>query len=492
MSSTKQHVNYEDFGAIGDGVADDLPAICKAHAYANENNFSVKAKSDASYHLGSKELTVIIATDTDWNTARFMIDDTKADDNKHSLFHACSLLDPLALEINKMSRDQKTLDISLKQSCFVMVENDDINLYIRRGLNQNEGKPQHDCFILHPDGTIEGDIDWHYDHISRVKANPIEEHQLVIQGGIFTTIANRMEQKEGYNYWARNIQVTRSNTLVEGLTHYVIGETSVGHPYNGFISAIHCANITIKDCFVTGHKIYQTIGTAGEPVSMGSYDLHANDIVNFHLINCHMNHILDRTRWGVIGSNFCKNILLEGCTLSRMDTHMGVSGNYIVRNCTLGHMGLNAIGRGLLQIEDSTLHGGHLVNFRGDYGSTWEGEILIKNCRWIPACGKETWPYMFCTVNDSTHDYGYPCFMPQVINIDGLHVEDSQTPDDYTGMYIFQDPDGQDNKLTPADRSFPYARCQSITINNLTTVSNKKLQVSPNEELNARLTINET
>lgn len=94
--------------------------------------------------------------------------------------------------------------------------------------------------------------------------------------------------------------------------------------------------ITLHDCFATGHKTYSTIGSAGKPVSMGSYDYTANNVVNFNMINCRMNHINDRTRWGVIATNFCKNILLEDCKLSRMDAHMGVSGTYVIRRCTLG------------------------------------------------------------------------------------------------------------------------------------------------------------
>ena len=58
--------------------------------------------------------------------------------------------------------------------------------------------------------------------------------------------------------------------------------------------------------------------------------------------NCRMNHIKDRTRWGIIGTNFCKNIVLEDCELSRMDTHMGVAGGYTFRRCTFGWMGLNS------------------------------------------------------------------------------------------------------------------------------------------------------
>ena len=35
MTSGDDIVTYEAFGAIGDGVNDDLPAICAAHEYAN-------------------------------------------------------------------------------------------------------------------------------------------------------------------------------------------------------------------------------------------------------------------------------------------------------------------------------------------------------------------------------------------------------------------------------------------------------------------------
>ena len=65
-----------------------------------------------------------------------------------------------------------------------------------------------------------------------------------------------------------------------------------------------------------------------------------------------MDNILDTTRWGVAATNFCKNILLENCTLSRMDTHQGVSGTYTIRGCTIGYIGLNAIGRGTLLVEN--------------------------------------------------------------------------------------------------------------------------------------------
>ncbi|MDF7808333.1 hypothetical protein P4E94_12840 [Pontiellaceae bacterium B12219] len=473
----REAVTYEAFGAVGDGVADDLPAICKAHAHANEHGLPVRSKPSATYHLGRKALTAVIATDTDWSTSRFTIDDTDVENHKKPLFEVRSRLQPVEIEIDQLQRDQKQLNARPEQDCFVMVENKSKRVYIRRGLNQNSGSPQHDCFILRKDGSVATPVDWDYSVITKVVARPIDEHTLTLRGGVFTTFANRMKQEEGYNYWSRNIIISRSNTVVENLTHYVVGETDVGHPYSGFINVRECADITLKNCFASGHKKYSTIGSAGKPVSMGSYDYSMSNVVNLHMIGCRMNHILDRTRWGVIGSNFCKNILLEDCELSRMDVHQGVSGTYTIRRCTLGHMGLNAIGRGLLTVEDSTLYGRNLVSFRSDYGSTWEGDLVIRNCRWIPAGGSTVTPYMIGASNDGMHDFGYPCFMPRRIFIENLFVEDRHVPADYKGMYFFSN---HDRKDPAADRPFPYRLTETLSVQGLETASGIAPRISPN------------
>ncbi|MDA0746110.1 MAG: hypothetical protein O2954_06285 [bacterium] len=487
MDSKDDWVNYEDFGAKGDGVADDLSAICEAHAYANANGLGVRTKADATYYIGGRKLTAVITTDTDWNTSRFTIDDTQVEDNRASVFEVRSTLEPVELEINRLARDQKQVDVRPERDCHVLVENKNKRRFIRRGLNQNKGVAQHDCFVLRRDGSVDSPIDWEYEEITRIEARPIDDVPLVLRGGIFTTFANRMEQEVGYNYWARNIVISRSNTEVDGLTHYVVGETAVGHPYSGFISVHQCADITLRNCFATGHKIYSTIGTAGKPVNMGSYDYNASNVVNFRMINCRMNHITDRTRWGVIGSNFCKNILLEDCTLSRMDTHMGVSGGYVIRGCTLGWMGLNAIGRGTLTVEDSTLYGNALVSFRRDYGSTWEGDLVIRNCRWVPACGEVCRPHMINVSNDGMHDFGYPCSMPGEVTIEEVFVDDTNHPEEYEGMYLFTDPDevrdGVEDGTLTEERPFPYEVCRKVTVRGLTTASGKKPRLSPSGKM---------
>ena len=484
---TDRPVSYEAFGAVGDGVADDLPAIVEGHAFANAHGLQVQTKPGATYHLGRRALTAIIATDTDWGTARFIIDDTEVENHRASLFAVRSLLEPVKLSIPRLTRDQRRLDARPPRDCWVRVENNRKRIYIRRGLNQNDGTPQRDCFILRRDGTIEGAIDWDYDTITRVEARPIDERPLVLKGGVFTTTANRMKQEKGYNYWSRNITISRSNTPVAGLTHHIVGETDTGHPYGGFLTVSGCAKVTLRDCFVTGHKTYTTIGSAGKPVSMGTYDLSANEVVNFAMIGVRMDNICDPTRWGVIGTNFCKNILLEKCELSRMDTHQGVSGTYTIRGCTLGHAGLNAIGRGTLTVENSTLNGPSLISLRGDYGSTWEGTIVIRNSRWIPACGKPVQPYLVNAGNDGQHDFGYPCFMPREILIDGLVIDDGKHPKDYAGPYLFTDPDGK-SPATDA-RPFPYRLTERVTLRNVSTTSGIKPRLSPDAEIAASVRV---
>lgn len=475
--ATAQAVTYEAFGAVGDGVADDLPAICKAHEHANENGLPVRSQPSATYHLGRKALIAVIQTDTDWGTSKFIIDDSNGvDDHKQPLFSVRSTLKPETLKIGRLARGQQRLDVRPSADCLVRVENRNRKIFIRRGLNQNSGIAQKEAFILRKDGSISGDIEWDYDAVTRVTAQPIDSKPLTLRGGIFTQIANRMRQEKGYNYWSRNIEIRRSNTVVDGITLKITGETDVGHPYGGFLNMQGCANITLRNCLIDGHKTYQTIGAAGKQVSMGTYGYQASDVVNFHMSRCRMNDIHDRSRWGVIATNFMKNILLEDCALSRMDVHQGVSGTFTIRRSTLGHAGFNAIGRGKLVLEDCTLHGANLIRLREDYGATWEGEVLIRNCRWIPPARNAV---MFNMGNDGTHDFGYPCFMPRVIRIEGLFVDDSKDRKNHAGILYFNDSFAGSRP----ERAFPYRLTERMEVSGLKTASGLPPRVSANPEV---------
>jgi hypothetical protein len=116
---------------------------------------------------------------------------------------------------------------------------------------------------------------------------------------------------------------------------------------------------------------------------MGSYDISVSRALNVSFVNCSQtNDINDSGYWGILGSNYCKNLVYDNCIFSRFDAHMGVA-NATIRNSTLGHQGINAIGSGTFTVENSTIYGWNLINLRSDYGSTWQGELLIRNCVFV-------------------------------------------------------------------------------------------------------------
>jgi len=473
-------VRYSDFGAQGDGKTDDIDMIAATHAFANQHELMVEADDGATYYIGGKERTAVIRTDTDFGTASFIIDDTDVQNRNASVFMASSSQQPFQLEdLNSLQRNQEKIDVSLPGTSLVTVTNDHVKHYIRFGLNQNDGSPQTDIFVVDRDGNVDmnAPIIWDFEEITDVTVLPIDEKTLTIQGGIFTTIANQAESR--YTYYSRNIAIRRSNVVVDGLEHRVIGEGEQGAPYGGFLNIRDCSYVTVQNTILTGHKTYRTIGAAGKPVSMGSYDLSVNRALNVSFINCtQTNDINDRRYWGILGSNYCKNLLYDNCILSRFDAHKGVA-NATIRNSTLGHMGINAIGSGTLTVENTIVRGRSLVNLRSDYGSTWQGEFVIRNCWFVPHGGRPVSAALISGFYSGQHDFGYTCYMPERIIIENLHIDDSAHPEGYQGAAIFRDFNPQMTDSTYVEE-YPYVKTEQVILRDVTTATGKPLRVSDN------------
>ncbi len=473
-------VKYSDFGAKGDGKTDDIEAIAGAHAYANEHSLKVKADDGASYYIGKKDRTAYIQTDTDFGTATFIIDDTNVDNLKAAVFTVNSNLKPFKLEgIATLKRNQKKINASLPGTSLITVSNSNVKHYIRYGSNQDNGSAQSDIFIVDKNGKVDMDapIIWDFDEITEIMALPIDEETLTITGGHFITIANKAESK--YNYYSRNLLVNRSNVIIDGLEHKVTGEGEHGAPYGGFLSIRNCSYVTVKNTILTGHKTYSTIGSAGNPVTMGTYDILVGNALNVSFINCSQtNDIDDRDYWGIMGSNYCKNLLFDNCTFSRFDAHKGVA-NATIRNSTLGHMGINAIGSGTLLVENSTLRGRSIVNLRSDYGSTWQGELIIRNCVFIPNGGKSSSAALISGSYSGQHNFGYTSYMPEKITIENLQIDDSNHPEDYNGPVIFTNFNSKNTNASYQEK-YPYVLSKKVILKDVTTKSGKEIRLSEN------------
>ena len=381
--------------------------------------------------------------------------------------------------ISSLKRNQEKLNVSFPQTCLVTVTNSNVKRYIRFGPNQNDGSPQTDIFIVDKNGNVDMDapIIWDFNQITNIIALPVDETTLTITGGRFTTIANNAELK--YTYYSRGIAIKRSNVIIDGLEHLIKGEGDHGAPYGGFIYIGECSYVTVRNIIFTGHKTYQTIGSAGVNVSMGSYDISINRAPNVSLVNCSQtNDINDSRYWGILGSNYCKNLVYDKCTLSRFDAHMGVA-NAPIRNSKLGHQGINVIGGGTFTVENSTIYGRNLINLRSDYGSTWEGEFFIRNCTFVPAGGRPVSASLIGGSYSGQQDFGYTCYMPERITIENLHIDDSKHPEDYKGPAIFAD----FNPLMTDEsylEKFPYVGTREVILRNITIASGKTLRLSDN------------
>ncbi len=492
-----QPVSYSQFGAMGDGRTDDMNAIIAAHEYANTKNLPVKADEGAVYYIGEATACAVIRTDTDWTGAKFIIDDSAVGIDKRvvNIFHVVSTHTASPLEgLTTLKAGQENLGITLEAPSIVIVNNTNVLQYIRAGVNATNGNFQTDILLADTDGSIDtrAPIMWDYDVITDATYLPIDTEVLTVRGGEFTTIANRAESY--YNYYARGIHISRSNVVVEGLVHLITGEGSHGAPYGGFLQTSDCANVTVRNCTFTGHKTYQSQDPQKNS-KMGSYDIHLARSVNLTFENCRQTtDILDPGYWGLMNSNFCKNIVLDSCSFSRFDAHQGVA-NVTIMNCTLGYQCLNAIGCGTLTVENSTLYGSSFINLRADYGSTWNGDVVIKNCTWIPNCGDPVNNNVLIGGNyTGFHYFGYECYMPRSITIDGLHVDDSKRAGNHKSIYLLGDivpawTDAGYEKEVADKGGYLYHPTETITISGFTSESGKSWTLSPNRYMYRNLVI---
>ena len=485
-AAEKKVVYYRDFGAKGDGKTNDLEAIFKAHEYANKHGLPVKADDNAVYLLEDGPAPVIIKTDVDWGKAKFIVNDLAENlpNFRKALFHVQSSRKEYDIkDLKPLKRGQKNIGIKLPGRALILVVDKTTKRYIRYGANANKGSDQGETILVNKNGDIDPatPVIWDYKTISKATVFPVDEKLLTVKGGDFTTYTNNRKGK--HVYFSRGIAVTRSNTLIQGVIHRVIEPEGIDSwPYVGFLSVGKCAEVTFKDCKVTGRKVYSyPIPGQKKRKTTGTYDISGNNAVKINYINVvQINDFMDPVYWGVMGTNFCKSVLLDGCKVSRFDAHQGVT-NAIIRNSQLGYQGINAIGFGTFLVENSVSYGSRLINFRSDYGAMWNGDFIIRNCKFVPGNA-----YNLCLFGGPAtpqHDFGYPCMMPETITIDGLEVDMSKVKRSKF-LAVFGDFDRQNKN--PESKQ-PYIFTKTLNVKKFTCNGPVKLAHKPEQFKNTKV-----
>ena len=428
-------VYYSDFGADVYGSKDSFIAMRDAHAFANISGQPVMADEGATYYIGIHRDQIVVQTDTDWKDARIIIDDANLviGDHGYHTFYVAPTKAAYKLDISKLTIDtakfnpaSTNIGLTFADTVMLKVENSTKKVY--RRTNGEEANMQ-DLILVDKNGNIDQStpLTFTYDTVTDITVYSAYDKPITLKGGSFETRANRIPSA-GYVGVNRGISIQRSNTTLENVRHYVTNEPtapSSSMPYGGFYHIANVNNVTLKDCVLCGHRVYQnTLNGSWN----GSYDTTATNSNAVSWLNCKQmtleagkpveQSITSNTYWGVIGTNFSKNLTIDNCRFSRFDAHCGVY-NVTVTNSEIGYQTLNFVGNGLAYFENTTVHAGQFVSLRADYGATWNGEIVIKNCALRVGYNDTSAPVV--AASWSNWDFGYECHLPNV-TVDGFKV----------------------------------------------------------------------
>lgn len=424
----------------------DMKAV---HDYANEYGLTVKARpTDKFLITETKGEQIIIKTDVDWSSATITIDDRyiSQNDSKYDVFKIVSdykvqILNAdsdLVKAINNAGGiDKDEINSSLNffgynpgfEKAMLVIYNDNNYVYIRQGVNSDQGSVQRELIVIDGEGNIDPNTTLllDYDEVTRIYVYRVDDKPITVSGGIIITRANR-ETSATYMAYARGISVLRSNTTIRGIEHRITDEGDRGVAYGGFINVHNCNNFLLEDAILQAHRTYKDAGGVG----MGTYELGGGMANGLYYKNCVQSNFYDDSGmattywrdengdlksgvgiWGVMGTNFCKNITYDGCTLNRLDAHAGVV-NATVKDTNI--IEIRLIGGGLALIENSTVYNSTMISLREDYGSTWNGDVKIINSKQI----NNSW-YTPTIISGKwvNHNFGYTTYMPKNVIIDG-------------------------------------------------------------------------
>ena len=337
-----------------------------------------------------------------------------------------------------INRETKRINLGLDYPAMIIPYNSKSRVYKRIGYGSSGGSITHEVIVLDKDGNVDEStpIMFNYPTIDYIEVIRLDIEPLTVEGGTVTTRASRTNQvyqsddgvwHVGGAYVARGFCVRRSLVTVRNLKHYVTDEltineqitdgkiTAVAACYSGFFYGLNANEVTFEDCILTGRRCYTRPNYAKERGTGGTYDLGGARVNKFIFKNCHQsnfwikideNDIITAAKegdegavtslyylqrggqtiklhWGIGGTNFCKNMEYIGCTLSRFDAHSGLYNGKII-NSTVNYMAITGNGDFIVEnsrwfAEDPGYNSNSAFHLRSDYGSTWEGNIKVKN-----------------------------------------------------------------------------------------------------------------
>ena len=355
----------------------------------------------------------------------------------------------------------------------IVPHNSNHKVYRRRGYGGFAGGNMHEVIVIDKDGNVseETPIMYDYTNIDYILVYRLDESTAItVEGGTFETKASstnciitnsKGELEAAGGYINRGISVSRSYTTVKDVKHKITGEIKLteqvdsdgkiikcGAAYHGFFAATDANRITFDGCELMGRRCF----ARPQGGTQGTYDLTGNEVNKIVFKNCVQTNfwvtVVDgsavpadentpgalpsmasytvgtkslKMHWGIGGTNYCKNMEYIGSTLSRFDAHAGLYNGKVI-DSTVNYLAITGNGNFIVHntryfAEGSGYGSNSLFHLRSDYGSTWEGDIDLKNV--------DAYVYTNAKVYLFYHSYqnwyfGYQACFPS-ISIDNLN-----------------------------------------------------------------------
>lgn len=428
LLETKQ-VNYQMFGAKGDGRYDDGVAIKVAHEYANNQGIPVINRSGEYWIEETRGIP--IQSSVDFGESVFHINEGL--NTKAAVFRVMSRYEAEDIQVDEETKRKIVSAINpgiqvlpelkeYKNSLIVVVDEDD-RIGFRAGARyEGQSWAREEFFYLEEDGRVIGDIAWSFKNYTSLMAYPAEQSYLVIEGGTFYLSGDNHPDPERKGYFQNGFSVTRSRTIIKnqwvGLEK---GKSDIAfNPRNGFYTFNSVYDITLENVRLVPWE--QDRPGTDRDLYAGTYGIGARRMLNstFRQVTAEGTML----HWGVFGTNLNKNFRIEKCQLNRIDVHFHCW-NLTIQDSKIGNRGISITGGGDLIIENTTCSSQFFVSFRYDFGAKWDGPIYINNCQLKPNRESDTSLLRFVA---GDFDYRYPIGLAEKIHIRDFTFDFSTVP----------------------------------------------------------------
>ena len=252
---------------------------------------------------------------------------------------------------------------------------------------------------------------------------------------IWESITSDKVDVSGYDQAQRNINVTRSNVTFQGFDRVFVednsaytGSGSTGTPrqtYAAYINVSNAYNIVIKNMTIDYHLGHDD----ANGVALGSYEFGGASSINISWIDCVQKDFFrysssdgNYIRYGgMFGSNYLRNVYLNGCVLSSYDAHSGLY-NATIENSSFDH--INLVGGGDAILRNVAVYAeanAGVCHLRSDYGSMWQGDIKLDGVK-LRHDDNYSGNLELIKAYYTNHYFGFDTELPENIYINNLSI----------------------------------------------------------------------